>query len=445
MSTYKTLGSKFRDLTKGRSKTQRTSDILQNFDDEATIPMAKSFDEVPPTQKLDVAETVINDEDTNIIAQLQQTDSFDEQNKILDDAGVFDKTKRQELYNKSKGIGIGATLGGAAALMGGDSAPPSPQDVSVMEEPSKGAPKGAAVSPAKQPKVEDVVDENDVLEVGSGGENDVQADTKEEITLRGALKEYSDAVTKAQLAYQKERDEIKQRKMWADIVQGVAVIAAGLYGLKTGRDMTGVQFNPVDASQHINDAKDALNMSMKTAATKYGIKKDIAREDRLQAQNLTRKALQVAKEQKKVEEASKKLVEKKLKESKKEETKLLKAQNKLEDRMRNLLNKPKMDEAVKKVEIMNEMRATARENKLPFNEDSAKLAIDKIFQEDPDAWFFTGDRSLDEQLQQVSGAVMSAFQTASSENADPVRQYAERYDIPYERAKAILEKRKGGR
>lgn len=199
-------------------------------------------------------------------------------------------------------------------------------------------------------------------------------DDEEESGLRKALREYNDELAKAQLAYTQERDSIKQRKMWADIVSGVATIAAAYYGLKTGKDLSGVQFQPADATAYLKEASDQLNNDMKVAYTRYGIKKDISDDERMRASARSKKMLSEAKAKDKIKEQADKLRQKK-------ETAIRQQFDAANKEMLGLIEKqrtgkePMEDEQLKN-QIISRYESMAFKNGIPFDKDNASKIYD---------------------------------------------------------------------
>jgi len=72
---------------------------------------------------------------------------------------------------------------------------------------------------------------------------------------------------KALAAYASSKDSVAQKALWEGLINGFGMIAAGVYGLNTGRDMSGVKFSVTDWDKKLKAAREELNsaISMATA------------------------------------------------------------------------------------------------------------------------------------------------------------------------------------
>lgn len=101
--------------------------------------------------------------------------------------------------------------------------------------------------------------------------------------------------------YRKEADQARAGALWAEVIRGVAALAAGAYGMRHGVDMSGVKFDPIDwiarqeaarrghetAVASTKDKYDALSKAAAAseAADKAVFQQDMARVQALTAQN----------------------------------------------------------------------------------------------------------------------------------------------------------------
>jgi hypothetical protein len=85
--------------------------------------------------------------------------------------------------------------------------------------------------------------------------------------METAINEYNRVVNEAMTLYRQEKDNIKAKQLWEGIIHGVALMAAGAYGLKTGNYATGVKFEPTDWSAQLNASRAELEAGLNQART----------------------------------------------------------------------------------------------------------------------------------------------------------------------------------
>ena len=86
-------------------------------------------------------------------------------------------------------------------------------------------------------------------------------------SMESAINEYNRVVNEAMTLYRQEKDNIKAKQLWEGIIHGVALMAAGAYGLKTGNYATGVKFEPTDWSAQLNASRAELEAGLNQART----------------------------------------------------------------------------------------------------------------------------------------------------------------------------------
>jgi hypothetical protein len=126
----------------------------------------------------------------------------------------------------------------------------------------------------------------------------------EDNELSAALKDYNALVNVAMDEYKKEKSSLKQRELWEGIINGVGMIAAGMYGLKTGTDMGGVKLSPTDWAAKIQGARAELSSSLGQAGRTFSIRKGIGEEVNRRNQQLWNRGFQEAREKRLAEQYS---------------------------------------------------------------------------------------------------------------------------------------------
>ena len=70
--------------------------------------------------------------------------------------------------------------------------------------------------------------------------------------------EFLNEIASAKEVYNKTKDEVARKRLWEGIAASLANIAAGLYGMQTGVDLSGVKFEPSDWSEDLQQAQNEL-------------------------------------------------------------------------------------------------------------------------------------------------------------------------------------------
>lgn len=103
-------------------------------------------------------------------------------------------------------------------------------------------------------------------------------DTAKERNL--VTEEFLNEIASAKEAYNQTRDEIAQRRLWDGITKGLAQIAIGLYGQKTGLDLSGIKFEPMDWQSQMDQATRDLVAARSFAKDTKDVKMDALDERR---------------------------------------------------------------------------------------------------------------------------------------------------------------------
>lgn len=103
---------------------------------------------------------------------------------------------------------------------------------------------------------------------------------KEDQELAKSMASYRDDINKAMAVYKKERDTIKQQELWENIINAVGMFAAGMYGLKSGVDASGVKFSKTDWDKKAREAKADLDGSMAQSLRDANLRRSIVNEQK---------------------------------------------------------------------------------------------------------------------------------------------------------------------
>lgn len=202
------------------------------------------------------------------------------QKVLKEGAPDFDNAAAARKSKKAKAVKAGAALAGAGAagsVLLSDSGKEEVEDEVEKPTPTKPAPvEEPAKEPAKEPvkePVKEVVEEPEPKSIKDVdlSKRVVVEDEDEVISpLEKSLNQLQAANAAAVDEYRKEKSNIKRRQMWEAIVNGVGLMAAGAYGLKTGLNMGGLKLDKTNWDAEYRAAKsmyDAVESGNKNAFT----------------------------------------------------------------------------------------------------------------------------------------------------------------------------------
>lgn len=152
-------------------------------------------------------------------------------------------------------------------------AEPAPEVEKVEEEPRRGLPEGEGDS------------DLDPEELQLSMKGDVE--TRRATPVDPAMKSYQADILAAAEAFDKKRDralaayqattdKLAQKQLWEGLINGLGMIAAGMYGLNTGSDMSGVKFSKSNWEEKLNRAERQLDRAIKTARVDEDTKRRMA-------------------------------------------------------------------------------------------------------------------------------------------------------------------------
>lgn len=170
--------------------------------------------------------------------------------------------------------------------------PPPPSPPAPAEAPAE------QTQAVKPPSIEEVVGNS-----GSKINNEIAVSEPGDNGIGDALKEYYKVVNIAMDEYRKEKKAIKQKELWDGIIKGVGLMAAGLYGLKTGSDMGGVKVNTIDWASNLRNAQSELQSALGQAGRSYNIKKGIGEAVERRNQQLWERGFKEAREKRLAEDS----------------------------------------------------------------------------------------------------------------------------------------------
>ena len=78
-------------------------------------------------------------------------------------------------------------------------------------------------------------------------------------------------------AYKKETNNIKSKKMWDGIIKSAGLILGGMYAMKHGLDVSGMEFSPSDFEDEYTAADKALKNSQALNTSAYNKQSDLAK------------------------------------------------------------------------------------------------------------------------------------------------------------------------
>jgi len=191
-------------------------------------------------------------------------------------------------WNKKKAAAVAAGAVGTGGLLYGvlkddakdmETAPPQPLD----DETESGY-----LSVTKEATTKAGVPDETQLSFGQLTEYMIEPDLEEVPNLdpakipdmKEAISEYNRVVNEAMTLYRQEKKDIKTKQLWEGIIHGVALMAAGAYGLKTGNYATGVKFDPTDWSAQLTASRAELEAGLNQARTVLDISDKQAERER---------------------------------------------------------------------------------------------------------------------------------------------------------------------
>lgn len=86
-----------------------------------------------------------------------------------------------------------------------------------------------------------------------------------------AMKEYTNTVKEIQNLYRTERDSLKKQEIWEGLIHAAGLIAAGVYGVRSGVDMSGVKFNPTNWQAKLAESREHMNSMLDQAEKEMGV------------------------------------------------------------------------------------------------------------------------------------------------------------------------------
>jgi hypothetical protein len=189
-------------------------------------------------------------------------------------------------------IGGGALLaGGAAGLLGGKPTTqetpattpeqPTTETTATGTDEDKGSKKPDPVDPdllSYIPKLKAMKAVTDLPDtITYTGEDGKEVTERPEDMLARSIKSANDELTTLAAEYKATEDALERRELTSDLIRAVANIAAGIYGLRNGVDMSGMKFDPIDwvRRQELERAKYSDRRS--ATGDKLSARKDLAR------------------------------------------------------------------------------------------------------------------------------------------------------------------------
>jgi hypothetical protein len=214
---------------------------------------------------------------------------------------TWDKTKAMATSNKGKlAAGAAAVAGGAAIVdalgtrQGGEPpageppmaepATPTPVETGKKDDKPKydDAPKPPKLTfqPAKAKLDSVVVPSVDDPEYNRKMAVDVDGE-RVEMTPLEAQQRWAEMealeIARKESEYRAETDAARAGALWAEIIRGVAALAAGAYGIKNGVDMSGAKFDPIDWVARQEAARRGHETSIASTKDKYAALATVAK------------------------------------------------------------------------------------------------------------------------------------------------------------------------
>lgn len=85
-----------------------------------------------------------------------------------------------------------------------------------------------------------------------------------------AMRDYTNTVKDIQNLYRLERDTLKKQELWEGLIQAAGLIASGVYGLRSGVDMSGVRFQPSNWQAKLAESREHMQAMLDQAEKEMG-------------------------------------------------------------------------------------------------------------------------------------------------------------------------------
>lgn len=204
----------------------------------------------------------------------------------LEDMGLPEgRSTREAAKSGAKKLALAGVVGGTAyggyqAWKGDDKKPVEggvPSTPSVLTERGK----AAYEAKSKTSELPDPYDVRNLMPTGiSASKIDRKAPEAPDLTpeqgeMATALDKMRGEMNTIAAEYKLTKDEQARQRLWEGLVNGMAAIAAGVYGMKNGVDMGGVKFSPTDWAARAKDARDDMLAARMAAEKDYDLSKSM--------------------------------------------------------------------------------------------------------------------------------------------------------------------------
>ena len=254
--------------------------------------------------------------------------------------------------------------------------------------------------------------------------------------------------------YEKYQDNLETREMTEKMTQAITKLLAGYYGLKHGQDLSGVKFDKTDWGKKMDQAIRKLDNDLAAVSQEEGrLEKehyaqfstkekqaDVNEADRLQRNRQTLQKYTTDKRAEAYVEAAK---GKQVQEQQKATTDATKSHNnQVQQAQRNVLTALTQD--LKKGDEIDAEKA-ARIIKMQTGTTKSVEDIEKSIQEDVPGSIWDSKRVnegfIKRKVKEYMDQDMGIESGAPTQDPDAVK-YADMYNIPYDQAKTIIDKRR---
>lgn len=271
--------------------------------------------------------------------------------------------------------------------------------------------------------------------------------------------ELAQALTDAQAIYRQSKADEASKQLWSTIAQGVAHIVAGAVGLRTGLNLGGLKFNQTDWERR----REGLLRELQTAQNSAFQQADSKRQRLMEKSRAAMDEFSISKAE--LDAARQAARDADIKDTKQRETavKEYKAQT---DRIKALSKSPdsEVDLANYKRELGNldqAMNAFSKEennNNLKAVQTAAvaakkyadKLGIQSpitdpaaLTAEEPGRFFGTNEADFETVSDRLQQQISDIGETGGPKRDPQIEQYAKQFNMTYEEAEAIINKRRG--
>ncbi|MDB4725795.1 hypothetical protein OAF54_00070 [bacterium] len=284
MANPKNIAAKFRQLISQGYTPKRAANTLEDagHDSKTVQRLLKGTDEMDDralsVQKKRVGPGLIKKPEGRLKENLIQPDTGVNQKvpKLDLDEDPFEAATKVSKQDKPFGIADAALMtGGSTGIAAGVGLREQGlKEPKVLEEDMDAPPPAPEEEATEQASIADIKEPEEkkraILSYAFDAPQQEYAEMDPKIAedYKKAVASSAVMADEALSLYKKERDARKSAQLWEKLVNAFGMIASGIIGLRTGTDMSGVEFSETDWKAEMEDSRNALEAALKISDRK---------------------------------------------------------------------------------------------------------------------------------------------------------------------------------